>query len=190
SSEGNYVSETEPEAPNPVVPQESPAAEALGSQSEEQNVPQETSELAQLGKTMKDVREIMKDIQVTMRSTHDTTTESKGVLTTMSRMLKLIQGQQCSVAAMDKYYHIYKNPVNEEGVSALEYGLPQLRYGYYQDGYRYSISHTHNIMVRYLKFFGIGTHLIEGGEQPKLINGKYGDAEKLLLEAIGVGPYH
>ncbi|EUC59042.1 hypothetical protein RSOL_294730, partial [Rhizoctonia solani AG-3 Rhs1AP] len=101
------------------VPQESPAAEAPGAQSEEQNVPQEPSELAQLGETMKDVREIMKDIQDSMRSTQDTTTESKDVLKIISRMLKLIQGQQCSVAAMDKYYHIYKNPVNKEGVSAL-----------------------------------------------------------------------
>ncbi|CAE6395110.1 hypothetical protein ACGC1H_000226 [Rhizoctonia solani] len=190
SSEGNFVSETEPEAPNLAVPQESSTAETSGSPGERANVPKEPSELAQLGETMNDIREIMKDIQVTMRSTQDTTSESKDVLTTMSRMLKLIQGHQCSVAAMDKYYHIYKNPVNEEGVSALEYGLPQLRYGYYQDGLRYSIYHCDDIMARYLKFFGVGTNLMEGGEKPKLIKGKYGEAEKLLLKAIGVGPYY
>ncbi|KDN34434.1 hypothetical protein RSAG8_12466, partial [Rhizoctonia solani AG-8 WAC10335] len=190
SSEGNFVSGAEPGAPNPAVPQEPPAPEAAGPQGEGQNVPQEPSEVAQLGETMKEIHGTMKDIQETMRSTQDTTNESKDVLKIMSRALTLIQGQQCSVAAMDKYYHIYKNPVNQQGVSALEYGLPQLRYGYYQNEYKYAINHNEDIMVRYLKFFGVGANLIEGGDKPKLIKDKYGEAEKLILKAIGVGPYY
>ncbi|CAE6425118.1 unnamed protein product [Rhizoctonia solani] len=190
SSEGNFVSETEREAPNPAVPQGSHISEIANARGEGQDAPQGPSELAQLGETMKDVREIMKDIQETMKTTQNTTIESKDVLSTMSRMLKLIQGHQSSVAGMYNCYHIYKNPVNQEGVSALEYGLPQLRYGFYTDGLKYAIHHCDDIMARYLKFFGLGPDLVEEGEQPKLIQGKYGDAERLLLEAIGVGPYY
>ncbi|CAE6428905.1 unnamed protein product [Rhizoctonia solani] len=190
SSEGNFVSGAEPEAPNPAVPQEPPAPEVAGPQGEGQNVPQEPSEVAQLGETMKEIHGTMKDIQETMRSTQDTTNESKDVLKIMSRALTLIQGQQCSVAAMDKFYHIYKNPVNQQGMSALEYGLPQLRYGYYQNEYKYSIYHNEDIMVRYLKFFGVGANLIEGGDNPKLIKDKYSEAEKLILKTIGIGPYY
>ncbi|CAE7200678.1 unnamed protein product [Rhizoctonia solani] len=188
SSEGNFVSETLLEAPNPVAPQDEPTAP--GSEGEERNVPPQPSELAELGQTMKEIHGVMKDIQETMMSTRDTAMESKDVLKTMNRALTLIQGHQCSVAAMDKFYHIYKNPVNQEGVPASEYGLPQLRYGYYQDGYTYAIYMCDELMVKYLKFFGIGANLIKGDEQPKLIEGKYKEAQNLILKAIGYGPYY
>ncbi|CAE7200268.1 unnamed protein product [Rhizoctonia solani] len=189
SSEGNSAPETQLEAPNPVAPPDEPTPESFGSQVKERNLPQERLEYDQLGQTMKEIHEVMKDIQTTMKSTQDTAIESKDILKTLSRALALIQGHQCSVAAMDKWYHVYKNPLNHEGVSASEYGLPQLRYGYYQDGPKYAIHMCNDLMVRYLNFFGIGASLIEGGEQPKLIKGKYREAENLILKEIGCGPY-
>ncbi|CAE7148509.1 unnamed protein product [Rhizoctonia solani] len=189
SSEGNFVSETQLEALNPVAPREEPKPGCPGLRGEERNVPQAPSELTPLRETMKEIHEVMRDIQETMRSTKDTATESKDVLKTMNRALTLIRDHQCSVAAMDKYYHIYKNPVNREGVVASEYGLPQLRYGYYQDGLKYAIPMCDDLMVKYLKFFGVGANLIEGGEKPKLIKGKNKEAENLILKEIGYGPY-
>ncbi|CAE6439601.1 unnamed protein product [Rhizoctonia solani] len=145
---------------------------------EDEHVPQGPPGLAQLGKTTKMIQEA--------------TSESKDVLKNVHRLPELIHNDQCSVAAMDKYYHVYKNPVNRKGFLASEYGLPQLRYGYYQDGPRYSISFCDDLMARYLTFFDIGSDLVqlEGDGSPKLIEGKHGEGEKLLLKKIGIGPYH
>lgn len=144
------------------------------SRREEDTVPQTEkvfgtpSELYQLGETMKEI---------------------KGVLENTNRVLMLIKNDQSTVGCVGKYYHVYKDPLNQQGVAASECGLPRFRYGYYQDGPRYSMYLHHDLVVGYLKFFGIGAELIDGDKNPKLIDGKFGEAEKLLLRAAGLGRY-
>ncbi|KAG8694274.1 hypothetical protein FRC11_002303, partial [Ceratobasidium sp. 423] len=113
SSEGNFVSKTEPDELPPAAPQraqalqednpapyEDPDPQDEGRidtpAGEDEEVPKAPSELAQLGETMKAIQ--------------DATNESKGFLKNMNQVLTLIQKDQCSIAAMDKYYHMYKNP--------------------------------------------------------------------------------
>ncbi|KAH7335738.1 hypothetical protein B0J17DRAFT_667590 [Rhizoctonia solani] len=172
SSEGSFISETEPYEPSPAVPQ--PSQEGLGvlpqrheahglhgsgrnipSVTEDNQEPQGPSEIAQLGETMKAV--------------HNATSDSKNVLEEISRMLTLIQSQQYSVAAMDKYYHVYKNPANREGVSAMvnsassyitiifsciiRLNLRSAAYLYYDTGTtknacKYHMHHREDIMAR------------------------------------------
>ncbi|KDN47200.1 hypothetical protein RSAG8_03679, partial [Rhizoctonia solani AG-8 WAC10335] len=106
---------------------------------EAEQVPPMPSELAQLGETMKDVKHILKQ---------------------MNRMLTLIKADQSTVGCTDKYYQVYKNPINQQGIVASECGLPLLRYEYHDDGWRYCVWMTANDIARYLKFFNIGAEFI------------------------------
>ncbi|CAE6437783.1 unnamed protein product [Rhizoctonia solani] len=114
----------------------------------------------------------------------DSTNETKIVLEKMHRMLTLIKQDQAVVASLSQEYHVYKNPLNQQGIAASECGLPLLRYGYncYSD---YVVSEkASQEIVGYLKFFGIGVDLIQEGEDPKLIAGKESEAQNLLLKHI------
>ncbi|KAG8729901.1 hypothetical protein FRC11_007789, partial [Ceratobasidium sp. 423] len=193
SSEGQFVSETELEVPRPMQPRptqevqsDPPISQVVpDSGGEERNVDpvpeagqvsEALSGLVQLGETMKVIR--------------DATIESKGVLKNMDRMLTLIQRNQMTIGGMDKYYHLYKDPVNRQGKAATECGLEPLRFGYYQDGCRFRILvKEDDLFAEYLKFFGVGDHLIQRGNRPKLIDGKKGEAEKLILKELGVSRF-
>jgi hypothetical protein len=67
-----------------------------------------------------------------------------------------------------------------------ERGLPHLRYWYYNETCKFAVWLEDIYIVRYLKFFGIGAHLIQGGETPALLDGKRDEAEKLLLTQVGL----
>ncbi|CUA74833.1 hypothetical protein RSOLAG22IIIB_05728 [Rhizoctonia solani] len=178
SSEGHFVSDAAPEDALHTEPQQSQeprssteSREAPGLQ-EGQNVapvsgadraPQVTLELAQLGKPIEGIRDILES---------------------MNRVLKLIKRDQSTIGCVKDYYHVYKNPLNQQGKAASECGLPRLRYGYYSDSAQYSLWLTHDQVAGYLKFFGIGGDLIQDGDEPHLIGGKEGDATKLLMNYI------
>ncbi|CUA74834.1 hypothetical protein RSOLAG22IIIB_05729 [Rhizoctonia solani] len=182
SEDGQFASESEPEQTHPVellVDQQTqgdptgvdavldcPGGEQnVTSVLEAKQIPQATSEFAQLGETMKDV---------------------KSILEKMSRMLTLIKADQAIVGCSEKYYQVFKNPVNQQGIAASECGLPLLRFEYHDNGWRYSIWMTSDHIARYLQFFNIGADLIQGGGEPKLIDGKNDEAKKLLLEQLGI----
>ncbi|KAG8687452.1 hypothetical protein FRC11_007209, partial [Ceratobasidium sp. 423] len=47
-----------------------------------------------------------------------TMNEIKDLLGNVNRMLTLIKRDQSTVGCTSKYYHLYKNPLNKEGVAA------------------------------------------------------------------------
>ncbi|KAJ1305744.1 hypothetical protein OPQ81_010476 [Rhizoctonia solani] len=194
SSEGRFVSASEAEpqthpldlrptqnvgngftAPH-IVPDLQGDERNLESTSNVEQPDKAPSELTQLGETMKAVQ--------------DATSESKDILKNMDRVLTLIQRNQLTIGGMDKYYHLYKDPVNRQGKAATECSLEPIRFGYYQDGYKFRILiNDEDLFADYLKFFGVGDHLIKEGDKPKLINGKKGEAEKLILKELGVSRF-
>ncbi|CAE6505045.1 unnamed protein product [Rhizoctonia solani] len=192
SAAGCFVSESEPEELQTTVAQPNQGAQKdpsvvhenselgregqsipLVAEAEQAPHDQESSELVQLGETI-------------VKAIKDVASESKDVLDNMNRVLMLIKRDQSTVGCVDKYYQVFKNPLNQEGIAASEYGLPQLRYEYINDGYRYHLWMSSDHIARYLKFFGIGSDMIQDGEEPKLINGKEGEAGKLILAQLGV----
>ncbi|CAE7228776.1 unnamed protein product [Rhizoctonia solani] len=174
--EGAYAVESKPEQlvqGNTTVPHEipNPQGEAgpVWPVSEVEQAPGAPSEIAQLGE------KIVKSIQ-------EATNETKGVLENTNRLLMLLKKDQSTAVGMDKYYHVYKDPLNQQGMAASESGLPRLVFGYYQNGYTYRSWLSPVQMARYLEFFGVGADLIRDG---KLIDGKKEQAENLLLAQIG-----
>ncbi|CAE7234157.1 unnamed protein product [Rhizoctonia solani] len=188
SSEGHFVSETGTEAPRPVVSQLTQGTqplnmlqEAFGVQREGRNGspaqeveqdPGAPSELTQLG----DIAKTIKDAAI----------GSKDILQSMNRTLTLMKNDQSTVGCMSDCYHIFKNPLNHKGILASDSGLPHLRYWWYNQTGKFKLWLNHDDVARYLEFFGIGADLIRGGEEPKLIDGKYDEAEELLLKQVGI----
>ncbi|KDN47199.1 hypothetical protein RSAG8_03678, partial [Rhizoctonia solani AG-8 WAC10335] len=165
SAAGRFVSETEPEEHRPVVPQTTQEAREypivahelpnlhnegrnISTIPEVEQAPQEPSDIAQLGETM-------------VKAIKEATSETKDVLENMNRVLTLIKRDQSTVGCTERYYHVFKNPLNQQGVAASEYGLPQLRYEYTDDGYRYHLWMNNGHIAGYLRFFGIGADLIQ-----------------------------
>ncbi|CAE6512432.1 unnamed protein product, partial [Rhizoctonia solani] len=153
SSEGRLVSETESEESRPMEPLPTKGLRSemwvdssllvpvvyvlrqqVGPAPEVERLSETLSGLAQLGGIMKSLQEA--------------TIESKDVLKNMDRMLTLIQRNQLTIGGMDKYYHLYKDPVNRQGKAATRYC-----------------------------------------NKPKLIDGKKGEAEQLILKELGVSRF-
>ncbi|CAE6473254.1 unnamed protein product [Rhizoctonia solani] len=184
SAAGRFVSETEPEEHRPVVSQttqEAPehptvAHELPNLHNEGRNIspipaveqaPQEPSDIAELGETI-------------VKAIKEATSETKDVLENMNRVITLIKRDQSTVGCTEKYYQVFKNPLNQQGVAA------SLRYEYIDDGYRYHLWMNTGHIAGYLRFFGIGADLIQGGDEPKLIDGKETEAGNLILAQLGV----
>ncbi|CEL53409.1 hypothetical protein RSOLAG1IB_11341 [Rhizoctonia solani AG-1 IB] len=113
--------------------------------------------------------------------------ESKGVLDNMNRVLIAIQRSQVMVREWSSYDHARSNPVNDQGVTAVEWGLPQLRFAYCRESCsNYALDPA--ALVGYLRFFGIGADLIEGNEKPRLKDSKFGNVEawKLIQQHLGL----
>ncbi|CAE6496094.1 unnamed protein product [Rhizoctonia solani] len=113
--------------------------------------------------------------------------EIKDVLENMNRVLISVQRSQTTVRAYgDNLYtcYVYQNPVNQRGELASEYGLPQLRH-YYWRGTNQGLILDSDQIARYLKFLGIGADMIQGNEEPKLIEGKEKEARNLLQKQVG-----
>ncbi|KAG8757320.1 hypothetical protein FRC11_004649 [Ceratobasidium sp. 423] len=214
SADGHFVSETEPEEPHPTIPRPAKVTpdtapnEIADLGNEAQNIPTGAEqapkvplEPAQLGETivnaikdaMKETNDVLKNINqappglgdIIAKSIKDATSETKEVLENMNRILMLIKRDQSTVGGVDHYYHIYKDPLNQQGMAASEYGLPRLRFGYYH-GAHYIFWLKPDQIARYLKFFGVGADLVQGGEEPQLISGRQKEAERLILAQIGV----
>ncbi|KDN47223.1 hypothetical protein RSAG8_03702, partial [Rhizoctonia solani AG-8 WAC10335] len=181
SAQGEFASGGEGEepvsAPHPTQEEQGPTNEQPpdiehGEQSNPRVPPvdrvlEAPPELVQLGEDM----QAMKD---TMEKSGDT-------LENINRMLMAIKRDQCMVYVLHNSQHWQKDPLNRQGVLASECGLPRLIYMYNPDGYSWSVSLAEEHIAGYLKFFDVGTDLIQGDEEPKLIAGKKGEAEKLLL---------
>ncbi|CAE6512407.1 unnamed protein product [Rhizoctonia solani] len=188
SSEGRFVLETEPEELCPIAPQPTIGAQDRITPDEAANLqggrhkdcppsgveqaPEPSSELTQLGETI-------------VNAINDASNKSKDVLENMNRILMSMKNDQSTTGSMSKHYHIFKNPLNQKGDLASECGLPHLRYWYYDDTGKFKLWLNNNDTARYLKFFDIGAHLIEGDEEVKVIDGKYDEAEQLLLAQVG-----
>ncbi|CAE6460200.1 unnamed protein product [Rhizoctonia solani] len=129
--------------------------------------------IAQLGETAGTIKELM--------------SESKGVLENINRVLIATQRNHPLAGPASKNGYLFVNPVNQEGTTAVECGLPPLRYycGSYVQGSGYLNLDTAQI-VDYLKFFDVGADLIEGGQGPRLKEGRQSDAEKLIVKHIGL----
>ncbi|CAE6486729.1 unnamed protein product [Rhizoctonia solani] len=113
--------------------------------------------------------------------------ESKGILENMNRVLIAIQRNQFMVGAHETHNLGYANPVNDQGVTAVEYGLPRLRFSFYRNTCsNYTLKP--NELAGYLRFFGIGSHLTEGDESLQIKNGYTGETEArhLILQYIGM----
>ncbi|CAE6500849.1 unnamed protein product [Rhizoctonia solani] len=95
-----------------------------------------------------------------MNAIKETLNESKGVLENMNRVMIAIQ----------------RNQVTESG-------LPQLRFSYHKGSYWNHLNLTG--LAGYLKFFGIGADLLEGGEYPRLKSGREQEARNLIFKHIG-----
>ncbi|KDN39290.1 hypothetical protein RSAG8_08925, partial [Rhizoctonia solani AG-8 WAC10335] len=134
--------------------------------------PRISSEITQLGQAVNTIKELM--------------SESKGVPDNINRVPIATQRSQVTTGAWETSTYAHINPVNDQGVTAVEYGLPQLRY-HYKHG-RYFITGHLNVaqIAGYLKFFGVGGDLIEGDDDPQLKAGKQGEAETLILKHIGL----
>ncbi|KEP51816.1 hypothetical protein V565_055280 [Rhizoctonia solani 123E] len=130
------------------------------------------SEIGQLGEIMKEMR--------------DATRESKGVLDNMNRVLMSIKRDQRMVRLSGTSHVVQNDPLNQQGILASEYGLPQLRCNYYSNSGRFHVSLSYDQIARYLKFFGVGAALINEDEGLKLVDGKKDEAESLLLAQVGI----
>ncbi|KAJ1301443.1 hypothetical protein OPQ81_008701 [Rhizoctonia solani] len=130
------------------------------------------SEPAQWGEAMKQIKDEIR--------------QSRDVLENMNRVLISIQRTQTTVGFWGgSDYYVYQNPVNRRGVLATECDLPQLRHLFIRHVSRTNLSLKPDQIVRYLKFFDIGADLIQDGEEPKLVDGKEGEARRLLLKQVG-----
>ncbi|EUC54845.1 laminin domain protein, putative [Rhizoctonia solani AG-3 Rhs1AP] len=183
SSAGQFVSESEPEGA--CLTESRPIQETrenlttschgeasglqrggnIASVSEAGEVSQARSGLPQLGEAMKGIQDVLEN---------------------MDRILTLIKRDQSTIGCVDKYYHIYKNPLNQQGRAASECGLPRLRYGFYDKTWKFGLWMTSDQIAGYLKFFNIGSDLIqlEDEGEPRLLDGKGAEAEQLLLNYI------
>ncbi|CAE6417235.1 unnamed protein product [Rhizoctonia solani] len=183
SSAGQFVSESEPEGA--CLTESRPIQETrenlttschgeasglqrggnIASVSEAGEVSQAHSGLPQLGEAMKRIQDVLEN---------------------MDRILTLIKRDQSTIGCVDKYYHIYKNPLNQQGRAASECGLPRLRYGFYDKTWKFGLWMTSDQIAGYLKFFNIGSDLIqlEDEGEPRLLDGKGAEAEQLLLNYI------
>ncbi|KAG8745880.1 hypothetical protein FRC11_012934, partial [Ceratobasidium sp. 423] len=184
SAEGKFVSKTELGGPRSAIPptqetRDTSSKKILDSEGEAQNIPlapdaeqapEVPSELAQLGETI-------------VKAIKDATKETKDVLENTNRMLMLIKRDQSTVGGMDKYYHIYKDPLNQQGMAASVSNIIE-----YYNGMNGRMIGSEQI-AGYLKFFGIGADLIQGDKEPKLIDGKADEAKKLLLAHAGFAYY-
>ncbi|KAH7336009.1 hypothetical protein B0J17DRAFT_668701 [Rhizoctonia solani] len=192
SSAGYFVSKTEPEEQSPVTPQSAQEAQELPTPHEAPDLEDESqnpkgpsileakqvlgtsSGLVQLGETI-------------VRAIKESSSESKNILQNMDRILTSMKNDQSTVGCMSAHYHIFKNPFNRKGVLASEHGLPHLCYWYYNNTGKFALLLNNTGIARYLEFFEIGADLVQGDDEPKLIDGKYDEAEKLLLAQVGLG---
>ncbi|KDN39265.1 hypothetical protein RSAG8_08900, partial [Rhizoctonia solani AG-8 WAC10335] len=125
------------------------------------------------------MEQIMKQMQETMKG-------SKEVLENVNRVLISNQRAQSTVGSFDKTVKstVHMNPVNQQGILASECGLPMLRY--WLSSMDYVLWMEPPAVAKYLKFFGIGAHLIQNGNKPTLVDGKADEAAKLLFKHIGL----
>ncbi|KAG8731267.1 hypothetical protein FRC11_004608, partial [Ceratobasidium sp. 423] len=144
-----------------------------------EDIPNAPSEIAQLGEAVKAIKDILGD--------------SKDVLENMNRVLISTQRASSTVGNFGDNPNtrsiIHFNPVNQRGVLATV--RPRSAYAAFLDEYfpnLYPILLSDEETAGYLKFLGIGSNLIQGGEQPKLLNGKTEEAKTLLLKHIKKGP--
>ncbi|CAE6411800.1 unnamed protein product [Rhizoctonia solani] len=145
----------------------------LGSE-QDSGGPHASAEITQLRETATNIKELM--------------SESKGILENINRVLIATQRNQTVVGGLDKSYYLYRNPVNDQGITAVESGLPQLRYYCYKRTY-YLSEHINNTQLAgYLKFFNIGADLIEGEDVPRLKAGAEPEsqAKGLILKHLGL----
>ncbi|KAG8726706.1 hypothetical protein FRC11_014673, partial [Ceratobasidium sp. 423] len=124
--------------------------------------------ITQLGEAVGDIRQLMN--------------ESKGVLENMNRVLVALQRNQFTTGEWDNHNLVHVNPVNDQGLTASECGLPQLRFTYHKGKYWNHLDA--NGLAGYLKFFGIGAHLFEEGERPRLKSGREPEARERILKHI------
>ncbi|CUA75390.1 hypothetical protein RSOLAG22IIIB_11716 [Rhizoctonia solani] len=118
-----------------------------------------------------------------MNNIKETLDESKKIFENMNRVLIAIQRNQVTLGEWSNGNFGHINPVNEQGITAAECGLPQLRFSYNQTGYWNRLKDPE--LAGYLKFFGIGNDLLEGEESPRLKNGQEQEARKIILRHIG-----
>ncbi|CAE6536454.1 unnamed protein product [Rhizoctonia solani] len=129
-----------------------------------------SSGITQLGEAVDDIKTLM--------------SESKGVLENMNRVLVAVQRNQFTVGEWNNHNLVHVNPVNDQGLTATECGLPQLRFTYHQGKY---FNHLYaDGLAGYLKFFGIGAHLLEDSERPRLKSGREPEAGDLIFKHIGM----
>ncbi|KAH7338582.1 hypothetical protein B0J17DRAFT_657710 [Rhizoctonia solani] len=121
-----------------------------------------------------------------MEDVKELLSESKGVLENMNRVLISIQRNQITVGEWSNGNLAHLNPVNEQGISAVGCGLPQLRFTYCRNLYDTQLNSTQ--LTGYLKFFGIGEDLIEEDEDTRLKAGEDGKsaAEALIFKHLGL----
>ncbi|CAE6454910.1 unnamed protein product [Rhizoctonia solani] len=128
------------------------------------------SEITQLEDVIKDIREL--------------TSESKGILESINRVLIATQRTQVIAGEWNNGTYAHLHPVNQQGITAAEFGLPQIRYFYYQGNYHLHLSDAQ--CAGYLAFFQIGTDLIEGDRDPQLKAGKRDEADQLIFKYLGL----
>ncbi|CAE6446481.1 unnamed protein product [Rhizoctonia solani] len=130
-------------------------------------------EITQLAQAMDTIKELM--------------SESKGVLENINRVLIATQRNQAVTGVYNTNTYVHRNPVNDRGVTAVESGLPQLRYYYCGRNYHISVLNPAQL-AGYLRFFDIGADLIEGTENdvPRLKDGVQIQAGNLILKHLGL----
>ncbi|CCO35685.1 hypothetical protein BN14_09803 [Rhizoctonia solani AG-1 IB] len=122
-----------------------------------------------------------------VKELHETMKGAKDILECVNRVLVSTQRSQTMVGSFDQKTQstIHVNPVNKEGVlatvSAAAYGksVPNLL-----EGLR--TASVPLLLKRYLKFFEIGSDLVQGEDNPDLINGTEDKATRLLFKHIGI----
>ncbi|CAE6445990.1 unnamed protein product, partial [Rhizoctonia solani] len=130
-----------------------------------------TLAISQLGQSINNITELLGD--------------SKAVLENMNRVLIATQRNQMMIGKWDKHNYAHCNPINNQGVTAIESGLPRLRYSYYRRDYYLSGHLTSSQLAGYLKFFDIGADLIQGGGTPRLKDGTEDQARALIFKHLG-----
>ncbi|CAE6461048.1 unnamed protein product [Rhizoctonia solani] len=125
------------------------------------------------------MEQIMTKMQETMKG-------SKDILENVNRVLISSQRTQSTVGSFDASNKstVHMNPVNQRGILASECGLPMLRY--WLTGSQYVLWMDPPAIAKYLKFFDVGAHLIQGTDQPTLIDNGADEAAKLLFKYIGL----
>ncbi|CAE6392438.1 unnamed protein product [Rhizoctonia solani] len=125
------------------------------------------------------MEQLMIQMQETMKG-------SKDILENVNRVLMSSQRTQSTVGSFDSSERstVHMNPVNQQGILASECGLPMLRY--WLTGAEYVLWMDDPAVAKYLKFFNVGSHLIQNMDQPTLIDGGTDEAAKLLFKHIGL----